>query len=348
MRLVNVKNITPDMELAKPVYQNGAILLNTNCQNLYKYVNRLLKLGIQYVYVNDDISENIEINDIIKEKTRYESQKIIKETFQSVVSEEKVLIQKTKKIIEDIVQQILNRNQAMVNLIDIKSFDSYTFSHSVNVAVFSLLLGKSLNYSRSDLVKLGLGAILHDIGKILIPENILNKNSKLTDKEYAIIKKHPRLGYNRLKNNYNLTSISRIIALYHHENVNGSGYPKGLKGNDIHRFAKIVSIADVFDALTSDRCYRKRWPIYKALDYLTSNTNKKFDHSFVKKFTRKIAVYPNGITVILNNGQKAVVKKQNKDVPTRPVIKIIEDENKIIEEVDLTKKLNLVITDVAI
>lgn len=350
MRLVNVENVTPKMTLAKPIYQNGAILLNENCNNLHKYIKRLLKLGIKYVYVNDSLSKDIKINDVIKEETRYESQKIIKETFQSVICDEKILIQKTKNLIENIIEQIFSKQHTMVNLIDIKSFDSYTFSHSVNVAVFSLLLGKLLKFSKSELTKLGIGAILHDIGKILIPENILNKKNKLTEKEYEIIKKHSLLGYNKLKNNCNLNPISRIIALYHHENIDGSGYPKGLKGNEIHKFAKVVSIADVFDALTSNRCYRKRWPIYKALDYLLSNASIKFDYNYVKKFTRKIAVYPNGITVILNNGQKAIVKEQNRDVPTRPVIKIIDDENegKIKEELDLTKKLNLVIDDVVI
>ena len=140
-----------------------------------------------------------------------------------------------------------------------------------------------------------------------------------------------------------------MIILYHHEQVDGEGYPDGLVKEDIHEFARLVSVADVFDALTSDRCYRDRWSARKAIDFLISKSGTKFDTKFVREFMKNIAIFPNGITVKLNTGQKALIKEQNKEAPARPVIKIItDDQGNELEEyktINLMNKLNIVIED---
>ena len=341
MRLVNVENIQPNMELAKPINHQGQTLLNTGINNLHKYKKRLLDIGVNYVYINDKYSQDIELKDVVKKETRNKSKKIIKETFQGIEFNQDINITKVKDVVNDIIDDILfNSEDLMVNMVDIKSFDSYTFEHSVNVAVLSIILGKSINLPRKKLYKLGIGAILHDIGKMLIPKKVLKKTDKLTEEEYEIIKEHPRLGYDYLKNKNEISPVSKIIILSHHERLDGTGYPKRIPKKEIHQFGKIVAITDVFDALTSDRIYRDRWPIHKAINYLMSNTDNKFDSNLVKKFIRNIAVYPNGTKVKLKNGEKAIVKEQNKNFPTRPVIKIIENNNEK-KETSQTQTLDL-------
>ncbi|MCK4257504.1 MAG: HD-GYP domain-containing protein [Halanaerobiales bacterium] len=327
MRLVTVNDITSEMTLAKPIYYNDRILLNINCIDLFKYRKRLIDFGINYVYVNDELSEGIEIKDIIKDETRQKSKKIIKETLNNISFITETKIANIQNVVHEMVDEITQSDDIIVNLVDIKTYDSYTFSHSVNVTVLSLILGKALYYTREQLIKLGTGALLHDFGKTLIPVEVLNKPDKLTDEEYEIVKEHSRLGYEHLKDNYFISPLSRAVILSHHEKIDGTGYPKGLKRDEIHDFAKIVAITDVFDSLNSDRVYRKRWPTFKTVNFILSNVDSHFEKYLVTKFLKHIAVYPNGTFVTLSNGQKAIVKSQNKNFPTKPIVKIIQGKD---------------------
>ena len=348
MRLVSTKTITPEMTLAKPVYYNQNILLNTGITNLHVFKKRLADLGINYVYINDERSQDIIINDIIRDETRQKSRGIIKETFSDIVLHRETNIYAIKKIITELIDDILNAEIILSNLVDIKSYDSYTFDHSVNVAVLSILIGKSLGYNYRQLLHIGIGAILHDIGKILVPQEIIQKTGRLTEEEFNIVKEHTRLGYDYLKNIKKISPMSRIIVLSHHERNDGTGYPKGIKGDAIHTYAKIAAIADVFDALTSDRIYRKRWSIQETVTYLFASV-KQFEPEIVSNFIKNVALYPNGTMVSLSNGWKAIVKEQNDDLPDRPVIRVIEYENgqKILNppEINLLDEADLVIVD---
>jgi HD-GYP domain-containing protein (c-di-GMP phosphodiesterase class II) len=156
------------------------------------------------------------------------------------------------------------------------------------------------------------------------------------------------LGFNYLQKINSISSLSRIIVYSHHERIDGSGYPRGLKGSRIHEFARLAAIADVFDALTSDRVYRDKWPTYKAAEYITASSEKLFDYHLVKKILPKVSFYPNGTEVILSIGYRGIVKKQNIGFPTRPVIKLIEDDDgeEINSTLDLLKYLNITITKV--
>ncbi len=349
MRIVHVKNLKPNMTLAKAIYQDDKILLNTGCENLYKYKNKLLSLNITYIYVNDQLSTGIKANDVINDETRRKSQKLIKEIATDISYYKRINIDSVTTIVKNIITDIVNNNALLINLIKIETHDEYTFSHSINVTVLSILLGHSLGYNRRDLLKLGIGAILHDIGKLFIPKEILNKKGKLNNEEFQIIKKHPSLGYKNIENTYAISPISRIVILAHHEKVNGSGYPKGLTGDNIHEFAKVVSITDVFDALTSDRCYRSRRPISEAVDFLISNSNTHFDRKLVQNFINHIAIYPNGLLVKLSTGENAIIKEQNSNFPSRPIVKVITDsqgheleDNKVI---NLMKEHNVTIIE---
>ncbi|MGP3778721.1 HD-GYP domain-containing protein [Halanaerobium saccharolyticum] len=351
MRLVLTENLKEDMELAKPIYENGNILLNKGVNNLYKYKRKLLELGVKHLYIEDRYSYDIEINDAIKDSTRRTGKKIVTNTFDRIKNGFIDLNTKDlKNVVEDITDELVLNEDVLLNLVSLKSTSDYTYEHSVNVSVVCIALGKMLGYSKSELYKLGMGGMLHDIGKTLIPEEILNKPAKLTDHEFEIIKNHPELGFNYLQQIESISPLSRIVVYSHHERVDGSGYPRGLKGDEIHEFARVAAIADVFDALTSDRVYRDRWPTYKAAEYIMNHTEQLFDYQLVKKFLPQVSFYPNGSEVILSSGHRAVVRTQNVGFPTRPVLRLIEDDegNELDKELDLLKHMNIVITKVIV
>lgn len=351
MRLVLTENLKEDMELAKPIYENGSILLNRGVKDLAKYKQRLLNLGVKHLYVDDKYSHDIEVTETIKDSTRRQGKKIVTNTFQKLKNGFLDLnVKELKTVIDDITTELVLNEDVLLNLVSLKSTSSYTYEHSVNVSVICIALGKMLGYSETELFKLGMGGMLHDIGKTLIPEEILNKPNSLSDYEYKLIKEHPELGFNYLQQIDSISPLSRIVVYSHHERVDGSGYPRGLKGDEIHEFARVAAIADVFDALTSDRVYRDKWPTYKAAEYIMNNTEKLFDYQLVKKFLPQVSFYPNGSEVILSTGHRAIVKDQNVGFPTRPLLRLIEDDQgtELKKELDLLKHMNIVIAKVIV
>jgi len=174
------------------------------------------------------------------------------------------------------------------NLISIKALDKYTLDHSLNVAILSLRLGVALNMSYEDLYELGVGALLHDIGKIFIPLSILNKKDKLTEEEFETIKKHTMIGYEYTKFASNIPINSKLAILEHHERINGTGYPNNRTADEIHRFAKIVSICDVYDAYTSKRVYKQAKKSEGAIDFIDDNANTLFDKDLSHVFINQV------------------------------------------------------------
>ncbi|SJZ32927.1 HD-GYP domain-containing protein [Selenihalanaerobacter shriftii] len=347
MRLINVKKLKSDMVLAKPIVINDRTLLNTGHKNLDKYKNKLLNFGINHVYIDDEYSKDIEINNVISDKTRNKSKKAIKSAMSKVSLNKKFNSEEIKDNIRCMTEEITNDNSILTNLTDIKTIDDYTFAHSINVSVISLMIGKALQYNQDELEKLGIGAILHDIGKVAISKSILTKPGKITDEEFNQIKKHPKLGYDKLGEYYDITARSRVAVLSHHERIDGSGYPNNREGNDIYEFARIVAVADVFDALTSHRCYRNRWPVHKATDFIIAQTNTHFDKKIVEAFLRNVAIYPNGTIVLLSNGEKGIVTSQNGSFPQRPNIKVFKNKvgKNCSKKINLMEKLNITIIE---
>jgi HD-GYP domain-containing protein (c-di-GMP phosphodiesterase class II) len=195
-------------------------------------------------------------------------------------------IREAKKGISEIVHLILKEEQTLYYLLNITSHDHYTYTHSVSVGILGVALAKSLfkDANNHDIHALGAGFFLHDLGKVGIDNNIINKPGKLDDEEMRQIRRHPQLGFKLLQDTRQLTDESKIIALQHHERVDGAGYPKGLRGNDIHVYARICSIADVYDALTSDRPYRKKMTPFDALKLMHAEMTHHFQIDLFERF----------------------------------------------------------------
>ena len=324
MRIIGVSKCEAGMILGKAILFNGATtLLEAGTELTVSYINRLDKLGITEIYIEDDISKDIVVRDVVEEKTRLEAIEFVKSTMNSYCAGDLLYSVEMLAVVSKIIDDILSLDDIIVNLTDIKSYDNYTYLHSVNVCVLSIITGAELELSYNELKELGVGALLHDIGKVMIPPQILQKQSALTNEEYEIIKQHSIMGYNILKTMPQISEVSAMVALCHHERFDGKGYASGLAKDEIHIYSRIVAIADIFDALTSDRIYRKKISTNQAIDYLTVIAVASLDSNVLCHFTKIIPPYPIGTGVILNNGEKGIVIKLNKNLPTRPVIRIV-------------------------
>ncbi len=351
MRKILVDKVNEGMVLARTLYSyDGNILLNAGIILKNSYINKFKDLGIREIYVEDEISKDIVLKDVISEETRFEARINIKNAMDSIRYGNSLDVKPVRNSVCKMIDELMDVKDTMVNLQDLKSNDQYTFSHSVNVCVLSLITGISLKYDEDKLRELGIGAMLHDIGKIRIPAEILNKPDSLTEEEFNIIKKHTSYGYEMLKKSRELSTYASYIALTHHERYDGEGYPLGLRGEEIHEFARIVSVADAYDAMTSDRVYKKRININEAVEYLVGMGDHQFDYNIVRCFIEHITIYPPGTCVLLNEGEKAIVVDVNKRYPNRPIIRVLVDREGQIPkepiEIDLTKNNNLLITEI--
>lgn len=347
MRRVPLSMISSDMQLANPIYHKNRLLLKEGTKELNRYIGSLQQLGITSIYVKDELGHDINIEDAVSEKARLRCKEALNSTIVSL---------KTSGTIQDIdlvgsinylLDDILNRKDILISLTDIGTTDDNTLVHSVNMTIYALLMGKKLGYSRSQMQKLAEGCILHDIGKVLIDPRILYKPCKLTDAEYEYVKQHTIKGYELLKMNPIMTELSRIICLSHHERLDGSGYPHGLKDNNIHEFARIAAIADVYDAVTSERCYHKEKSVLEAVNILMQDAcAAKLDKDLVALFLKNIAVYPNGSIIKLSDETYAVVKAQNPEMPFRPIVRVFDPWEQVpLYEIDLMQDLSITIVN---
>lgn len=285
---------------------------------------------------------------IVNKKTQVVAFKAVSDVIHNVKTGHAIDIVSTNEVSKTLVNDVLTAPDAIMNLMDIKSFDDYTFTHNINVATISLFIGEALGLPQEDLNDLGTGCMLHDVGKINIPIEILNKNGKLSDEEFAQMKSHPLKGYEILQRSKGIAERARRISLEHHEKYDGSGYPNRMKGDSISLFGRICAVADVYDALTTDRPYRVAMQPYDAMKILIAGIDKHFDPRILNTFIRKFSIYPSGSLVRLNDGSIALVLRNNPQAVIRPVLKIITNPKgrhlKERVEIDLLKDKSLFIT----
>lgn len=346
MRKVSISMLTPEMALAKPLYHKNNLLLKMGTVNLQRYASSLLRLGIYELYITDEASNDIEIPDAITEDTRIKCKVVLFDTFQRLHCDGILDVGGLSDSVEMILEELLQRQDIVISLNEIGTNDDSTLTHSVNATIYSLMLAKQLNYSYANMQRLAMGTLLHDIGKTTLEPKILYKPGHFTNQEFEYVKNHTIWGYELLKKDPMLTELSRIISLQHHERLDGSGYPLGLAGNQIHEFVRISAIADVYDAMTSERCYHRRMQNIDAVNILTRDSVEKLDSSLLALFIQGLALYPNGSLVQLSDKSYGIVKEQNKGLPYRPIIRKVVFENGHtipIGEVDLKQKLDLTI-----
>lgn len=316
MRIVPIEAVQPGMRLAQPVYRydDGKILLRANVELKPMYIRRLKELRYGHLYISepgDNINELINLEPI-KQETRAQAGLVVSEMIRGIQKTPQGNLHKLKQIVNEMVNQIIGYPDVVYNMLDIRSYDHYTYAHSVNVCAIALIIGSAMRMSRSDLEYLGIGALLHDIGKIFVDSKILNKPGRLEPEEYDQVKSHTRDGYEFLKEKICISYISSHVAFQHHEREDGSGYPRGITGDQIHRFAKIVAVADVYDAMTSYRIYKKAMPSHVVLNKIKAEADRKFDRTVVQCLEKMVAPYPIGSVLLLSNGEQVVVDRVTK------------------------------------
>jgi len=255
-----------------------------------------------------------------------------------------------KDTVNDLVHHILNDDMIFMTLTGIRDIDNYTFLHSVDVCIYTVVTSKAIGMSFDEIYELTMAAILHDVGKCKIPLAILNKPDKLTSEEFEIMKRHTLYGLEIVNQMPGLNQKIGKIICQHHEKWDGSGYPMGIKGNDIELGARIISIADVYDALTANRVYRKRYMPHEAAEYLMAQNGTQFDPELLKRFIENIAVYPQDLIVLLNTGEVARVLPSKGIASMRPRVSVItrKDGPPILDpyEIDLLENPTVFVVDI--
>lgn len=350
MRRVKIQELNFDMVVARNIYDSdGRVLLHAGVELNQNYINRLYQMGISSVYVRDKFDAyNIPSPDIVSEETRIETIKIIKQNFECLEHDRKINTRSIKRVVDNLIDELLANYNVLVSVNDIRTFDDYTFAHSVNVCILSIMTGMTLLYHDLKLKELGIGALLHDIGKTKIDKQILNKTETLTREEFIEIKRHTEYGFQILRSHDDISLLAAHVAYQHHERWDGKGYPRQLEGENIQAYARIVAAADVYDALLADRPYRPSYSVHQAITILKNMSGIYLDPNCVSALIANIAIYPVGSLIELNTGEIGIVVDNNKESPTRPVVRIIIDNNKhkIVRqhEIDLSKLSTIIIT----
>jgi len=232
------------------------------------------------------------------------------------------------RLVTGMVDSILRNSDALVSLSRLKRFDEYTFFHSVNTSVLSVALGRKLGFSPRDLHLLGSGTLLHDIGKTKIPLEILNKPGRFEAHEFEIMKQHALRGVEVLTATTGFQEDIIRPALEHHERVDGTGYPFGRHRAELTPFGLIASVVDVYDAMTSDRCYHKGMPAHRVLQHLYNlGQDGHLESKFVQQFIQCVGVYPVGSCVLLDSGEAGIVSQLNENQPVSPKLILVRDAN---------------------
>ncbi len=312
MRFVPARSLMPGMILGKNIIaRNKSFMLAKGAILTEKYVAYLQEKGYLGAYISDDLSDGIEVKEAISPET-------FEQGVEAVANGD---VAEIMSVSRGIVQEIMNNSNVSVDLVDLRSYDDYTYHHSVNVGIYAVAVGKVMGLSSEELIELATAALCHDLGKAKIPQEILNKPGRLSDEEYELIKGHAKHSYDILYDNDSITASIRQSVLMHHENENGTGYPLGRAGDEIPKYAKILHVCDVYDALTSKRPYKDPYSHYKAHEYIEGGKNTLFASEVVDVIHKVLPCYPIGVMVKLSNGEEAVVMEQTKD-EKRPFIKL--------------------------
>lgn len=350
IRKINVGMIKGNEILARDILsESGTILISTGTHIKKDYILRLKELGVNEIYVEDEYSQGI-VEGIISERViKIQCEETVKDIIERFSYSGTNELKEISSVAEDIILDVLESSEVMYNISGIRDNSKKTYAHSINVCTLSVFVALNMKLSKEKAREIAIGSLLHDIGYQYIGKDYSEVDrEKLSKEEKKELKKHVIYGYEALKNENWLTSVSKDIILYHHERIDGSGYPFHLKDDRIKIGSKIVAVCNEFDKRVYG-FHEKKVKVHHAFEYIISLSGTWLDRKVVKTFYESVAAYPNGTTVITSKGDIGVVIRQNRKLPTRPVIRLIKNQfgekyNDWIEE-DLTKKLTLFIKD---
>ena len=259
-----------------------------------------------------------------------------------------ISVSDAEPLVDEISDSIARNPEAFLNLARLKDVDDYTYMHSVAVCGLMIALGKQLGLTGRDLKDAGIAGLMHDVGKALIPNEVLNKPGKLTDEEFEIVKAHPRKGWEILNIAEGANDVALDVCLHHHERVDGTGYPERISGEKLTLFARMGAVCDVYDALTSNRCYKNGWEPADTIRKMAEWRNGHFDERIFQAFVKTIGIYPSGTLVRLKSGRLAIVIEQTEKSLLTPVVKSFfstkSNEPFLPEMIDLSKSQESIVS----
>jgi len=305
---------------------SGKMLVREGAKLTNSLIEKINNNKIFTVYITDEHCDN-SINRIIDQSSRLRGIEIIKNLF-TLASENKDILPTHNMLsvyADDILYETSTVKDQQIEYIDIKNLDNYLYSSSLNTAILSMLIAWEVGVPRDMVKQIFLGAIYHDIGLAMIPVEVINKNRELSTEEKMMILMHPVAGHNFLKTKTYISAYVKAITLQHHEHIDGSGYPHRKKDSEIHLYAHIIGIADIYDAMTSDKPYRMAVSPNEAIEYIVGTAGSHFPAEITTIFSKKINPYPRGSLVKLSDGRVAVIDKVQSGFPLRPTVRIISE-----------------------
>ncbi len=347
MRLVYTKDLTPGMIVARDVIsEEKVILIGKGVRLSESQITALQNWNVPSLYIDEDIDDNsinMKLTKASFVKEYVKTVEIIVSAFEHIKYFKEVPILQMHELADQRIKLLVNTIGVLEHLQELRLHNGNTFQHSLNVAILSGILGKWLSYKEVELKNLILAGLLHDIGKLFVPLSILDKPDKLSSGEFEVVKKHPQEGYRLVVDLDQIPQNVKLGILQHHERLDRSGYPFGLAGNEIHDYAKVIAIADMYDAMTSDRPYRRRMTPLVVIEAISEQMYSKLDTTLCLTFFDKVKNYFQGSNVLLSNGQRAKIIILNDRFWTKPVVctlngAVIDLQKKEISILDLIEE----------
>ena len=351
MQRVSVGFLEAGMVAARNVHSaEGRLLVTKETVLSEAMVANIQKTSLGSIYVRNPLFQDIEAEEVVTEDNRRKAVMALKSAVTAYQKTKVLDIQPLKKVLRELVVEIIRNRDSMIHQLDMRTYQDYIYAHSVNTCVLSVLIAVNLDYPEGKLTDLALGTMLHDIGMMMLPDALLMKMGNLTPEESKQVQQHPEDGFNILRTVREIPITVAHIAYQHHERVDGKGYPRNLTADKILEFAKVAAVADTFDALVSDRPYRKGMVPHEAYEVMMALADSYVDRDILHLFLTHVAIYPVGAVVQLDNGQHGVVTKVLPRLQTRPQVRLLTDRqgNLLSEqtEIDLTQHLTLMISRV--
>ena len=348
MQRVSVEFLESGMIASRNVHSaEGRLLVTKDTVLSDTMVAGIQKTALGSIYVQNPLFQNIDVADVVAEDNRRKAVMLLKSAVASYQKTKALDVQPLKKLLRELVSEIIHNRESMIHQLDMRTYHDYIYAHSVNTCILSVLIAVNLEYPEAKLVELALGTMLHDVGMMMLPESILLKMGNLSPEESKQVQLHPEAGFNILRTVREIPTTVAHISFQHHERVDGKGYPRNLTADKILEYAKIVAVADTFDALVSDRPYRKGMIPHEAYELMMMLADTYVDREILHLFLAHVAIYPIGSVVQLDNDQYGVVTKVLPKLQTRPCIRLLTDKQGALlasqEEIDLTEHLTLMI-----
>lgn len=327
MRYMPIIKVKAGMVLGQDIYDGeGKVSYGKGTMLNQEDAQELVRIGLPGIYMEDSVSDKLYVTPLISASLQREALRLVHDLFDESRCQE-IEQDDIQEIARGITREIFIGKDRLYNMIDTRSLDDYAFFHSVNVAALAAMMGvESGNLDMEEINMLTTSALLHDVGRRYVEANVLNAKRTLTEEERILVEQHPKLSYDFLMEHYDFEPEVLKGVLEHHEWYNGCGYPMRRSGYDISYFARIIKVADVFDALTSKLPYHDPVTPSGAMDYLLANAGAEFDPDLVNILTKKIAIYPVGCEVALSDGRNAIVIENNRESMLRPKVRTLLEE----------------------